>query len=291
MRKVFRGMYPAKHGEEIPVPSRGIRNTRCTEQNGKRGCDRNPQNHSGHEARRRLSIQSFDKQAGDEIRILRLAPGHHAHDKWKAPGGKSNAILALKCVAPPQISHSIVPTTPIHSRTEIFPMVVIRRYSRITIKMTSPPEIAFACGGGKGYRYPAYFAKPIDADATESGACTNVCQTNKNDINRPHRSGPYASRKKTYVPPAFGIAAPSSDHTNASSVARSAPASHAMSACGPPIARITRELTTNGPMPTISIMFSATASLSPRPRSRAPFSVLFPGVIGPPRIANALRSA
>src|SRR5260370_10481637 len=95
----------------------------------------------------------------------------------------------------------------------------------------------------------------MDADATESGACTNVCHTNKNDISRPHRSGPYASRRKTYVPPAFGIAAPSSDHTKASSVARSAPASHAMRACGPPIARITRELTTNGPIPTISIMF------------------------------------
>src|SRR6266567_4451569 len=89
----------------------------------------------------------------------------------------------------------------------------------------------------------------MDADATESGACTNVCHTNKNDISRPHRSGPYASRRKTYVPPAFGIAAPSSDHTKASSVARSAPASHAMRACGPPIARITRELTTNGQFP------------------------------------------
>jgi len=26
---------------------------------------------------------------------------------------------------PPQISHSMVPTTPIHSKTEIFPIVVI----------------------------------------------------------------------------------------------------------------------------------------------------------------------
>src|SRR6266481_2221040 len=109
------------------------------------------------------------------LTIADPSPANHTHDKSKAPGGKSNAILALKCVAPPQISHSMVPTTPIHS---------------ITIKMTSPPEIAFACNGVKGYRYPAYFAKPIDADATESGACTNVCHTNKKDINRPHRSGP-----------------------------------------------------------------------------------------------------
>ena len=124
-------------------------------------------------------------------------PANHTHDKWKAPGGKSNAILALKCVAPPQISHSIVPTTPIHNKTEIFPIVVIRRYNRITIRMTSPPEMALAPNGVNACRYPAYFAKPIDADATESGACTNVCQTNKNDISRPQRSGPYASRRNT----------------------------------------------------------------------------------------------
>src|SRR5258708_36890829 len=125
------------------------------------------------------------------------------------------------------------------------------------MKITSPPEIAFDCSGVKGYRYPAYFAKPIDADATESGACTSVCHTNKNDINRPHRSGPYASRRKTYVPPAFGIAAPSSDHTKASSVANSAPASHAIKACAPPIDRTTRQLTTNGPTPPLSITSSA----------------------------------
>ena len=42
-----------------------------------------------------------------------------------------------------------------------------------------------------------------------------------------------------------------------------------MRACGPPMALMTRELTTNGPMPTISIMLRATASFKPRPRSRA----------------------
>src|SRR5258708_7263678 len=64
------------------------------------------------------------------------------------------------------------------------------------------------------------------------------------------------------------MAAPSSDQTNPSRVARRAPASQAMRACGPPMALMTRELTTNGPMPTISIMLRATASLRPRPRSR-----------------------
>jgi hypothetical protein len=38
-------------------------------------------------------------------------------------------------------------------------------------------------------------------------------------------------------------------------------------------------------------MFRATASLRPSPRSRAEFSVLFPIVIGPPRITNAPRAA
>src|SRR5438034_7997219 len=94
----------------------------------------------------------------------------------------------------------------------------------------------------------------MEADATESGDGTKVCHTNRNDIKRPQRCAPYASRRKTYVPPAFGIAAPSSDQTKASSVASTAPASHASSACGPPISRITIPLTTNGPIPTISIM-------------------------------------
>src|ERR1700751_2097241 len=63
------------------------------------------------------------------------------------------------------------------------------------------------------------------------------------------------------------MAAPSSDQTKPSRVARSAPASQAMRACGPPMALMTSELTTKGPMPTISIMLRATASFRPRPRS------------------------
>src|SRR5579859_2654348 len=64
------------------------------------------------------------------------------------------------------------------------------------------------------------------------------------------------------------MAAPSSDQTKPSSTASTAPPSQANKACGPPMALITSELTTNGPMPTISIMFRATASLRPSPRSR-----------------------
>src|SRR5258707_496936 len=68
------------------------------------------------------------------------------------------------------------------------------------------------------------------------------------------------------------MAAPSSAHTKPSRTASTAPPTHANSACGPPIALITRELTTNGPIPTISIMFRATASFRPRPRSSPPRS-------------------
>ena len=65
----------------------------------------------------------------------------------------------------------------------------------------------------------------------------------------------------------FGHGSASFAQTNPSRVARRAPASQAMRACGPPMALMTRELTTKGPMPTISIMLSATASFKPRPRS------------------------
>src|SRR5690348_3431864 len=94
------------------------------------------------------------------------------------------------------------------------------------------------------------------------------------------------------------MAAPSSDHTNASKIARTAPATQARMAWGPPIALITKAVTTNGPMPTISIMLSATASFRPRPRSRpvrGSEAVLFALAKGaessvfstPQRIANA----
>src|SRR5260370_38679898 len=112
------------------------------------------------------------------------SPANHTQDRSKAPGGKSNAIFALKCVAPPQISHNIVPTTPIQNKTEIFPIVPMRRYSRITIRTTSPPEFALPCSGVNGYKYPAYFPKPLEAEPREKGACNNVCPTNKNEVNR-----------------------------------------------------------------------------------------------------------
>src|SRR5438309_3651762 len=123
------------------------------------------------------------------------SPANQIHEKLNAFGGKSNASFASKCRIPPQMSQTIVPTTPIHNRTEILPMVVIRRYSRKAMKTTKPPEMNFPCRVVSGYRYPAYLANPIEAEATESGACTSVCQTNKNDISRPHFSGRSEERR------------------------------------------------------------------------------------------------
>src|SRR5580658_2499735 len=97
-------------------------------------------------------------------------PANHTQESENAPGGKSNAIFGLKWLAPPHISQSRVPTTPVHSRTEIFPMVVMRRESRTTRKRTNPPETALASSVESGCRYPAYRANPIEADAIESGA-------------------------------------------------------------------------------------------------------------------------
>src|SRR5277367_6896725 len=89
------------------------------------------------------------------------------------------------------------------------------------------------------------------------------------------------------------MAAPSSDQTKPSRVARNAPASQAIRACGPPMALMTRELTTKGPIPTISIMFSATASFRPRPRSREGAGLVcgaeFPAIGIAGRIADELR--
>ena len=81
-----------------------------------------------------------------------------------------------------------------------------------------------------------------------------------------------------------------------------APAAQASKHCGPPIALITRGITTNGPTPTISIMFSATASFKPSPRSSPPRcsggvtptplgSPFCCDVIAPPRIAKARHAA
>ena len=61
------------------------------------------------------------------LTVAEPSPAKNSHDQFHAPGGKSNAIFAEKCVTPPQIIHSIVPTTPIHRNFEITPTAVILR--------------------------------------------------------------------------------------------------------------------------------------------------------------------
>src|SRR5260370_16952266 len=102
------------------------------------------------------------------LTIADASPANHTHEGQKAPGGKSSAIFALKCVAPPQISHSIVPTTPIHSSTEIFPIVAIRRYSKITMRTTNPPQIPFPPHPLKPQQDPPYFPTPIHSQSTHT---------------------------------------------------------------------------------------------------------------------------
>src|SRR6266566_1685805 len=77
--KCFVGCTRPNTGKKFPSRGR-IGDSRSAEQNGECRCHRNPQNHSRREARRCLPVQSFDKQAGNEIGILRLAPRHHAQD-------------------------------------------------------------------------------------------------------------------------------------------------------------------------------------------------------------------
>ncbi len=66
------------------------------------------------------------------------------------------------------------------------------------------------------------------------------------------------------------MAAPSSAQTNPSAITSSAPAIHPSSACGPPIAATNSGIVTNGPMPHICVMFTATAERSVSERLKWP---------------------
>ena len=70
------------------------------------------------------------------------------------------------------------------------------------------------------------------------------------------------------MPPAPGIAAPSSAHTSPSTSASSAPTIHPNTACGPPSAAIISGIVTNGPIPHIWVMLIATAVRRPIPCSK-----------------------
>src|SRR4029078_2262086 len=72
-----------------------------------------------------------------------------------------------------------------------------------------------------------------------------------------------------YVPPAPGMAAPSSAQMRPSASARMAPLIQPNMASGPPIAATMAGIVTNGPMPHIWVMLIAVACSGPMLRSSA----------------------
>src|SRR4029079_7826057 len=72
-----------------------------------------------------------------------------------------------------------------------------------------------------------------------------------------------------YVPPAPGMAAPSSAQMRPSASARIAPLIQPNIASGPPIVAAMAGIVTNGPMPHICVMLIAVAWIGPILRSRA----------------------
>ena len=62
-------------------------------------------------------------------------PKRNPSENVNAPGGKSKARAALKCIVPVMITASVVSNVPIHRLTVIVPIEVMRRYSS-TILMT-----------------------------------------------------------------------------------------------------------------------------------------------------------
>src|SRR3954471_23406504 len=100
-----------------------------------------------------------------------------------------------------------------------------------------------------------------------SGIVNIAVHTNRNGMSRPLRYW-NASRRYRYVPPAPGIAAPSSAQTSPSASASSAPRIHPKTACGPPSVAIISGIVTNGPIPHICVMLSAIAERRPRLRSK-----------------------
>ena len=89
-------------------------------------------------------------------------------------------------------------------------------------------------------------------------------------------SRPYDSRRKTYEPPEAGSSAASSAVTRPSEIASSPPRIQASMPRPPPIADRMNGMVMNGPMPTMSIMFSAIPRH--RPMSRLSSFIAAPSV-------------
>ena len=101
----------------------------------------------------------------------------------------------------------------------------------------------------------------MQPDAIESGAEKQIWKRKRNEITRPYR--PYACRRNTYEPPEPGSSAASSAVTSPSLIASRPPRIHASIPRPPPIALKMKGIVMNGPIPTMSIMLSATPRQRP----------------------------
>ena len=98
---------------------------------------------------------------------------------------------------------------------------------------------------------------------------TRNCQTKRKGSMRPQRDDPLPkiSRRKWYVPPLPGNAAPNSLHTSPSQMTSTAAITQAINACGPCIAARKPGIVMNGPIPTILAILSAIDCSNPNPRT------------------------
>src|SRR3954451_12885973 len=80
---------------------------------------------------------------------------------------------------------------------------------------------------------------------------------------------PYASRRNTYSPPAFGIIAASSAYVSAPATARSPDTIQtAITVSGEPTLQVITRVLRNTPVPIMLAMLTEVAATSPRPRTR-----------------------
>src|SRR5271169_7252715 len=77
---MFRGMDLGEDGEEVPVESRRVGNTRVAEEKRENGSERDPEDHPGDEMRGANAVELFDEETCDEGGVLRLSPGNHAQE-------------------------------------------------------------------------------------------------------------------------------------------------------------------------------------------------------------------
>src|SRR4051794_28131818 len=156
------------------------------------------------------------------------------------------------------------------STVEIAPTWSMRRQSEKSTIATSASEMAWvATHDSEPVRYSRYWTMPMMPVDMISGIVNIAVHTNRNGMRRPLRYW-NASRRYRYVPPAPGIAAPSSAHTSPSTSASTAPTIQPNTACGPPSAAIISGMVTNGPIPHICVMLTATAWRRPNLRSKPP---------------------